>query len=83
MAVQLYDTTLRDGAGREGISFSVEDKLGIARKLDDLGVHFIEGGWPMANPVFSSRMRFVMIFVDAFTWKSSGKVPGGRACPGT
>ena len=48
--VQLYDTTLRDGAGREGISFSVEDKLKIARKLDELGIHFIEGGWPGANP---------------------------------
>ena len=48
--VQLYDTTLRDGAGREGISFSVEDKLRIATKLDELGVHFVEGGWPGANP---------------------------------
>ncbi|MBI4288157.1 MAG: citramalate synthase [Chloroflexi bacterium] len=48
--VQLYDTTLRDGAQREGISFSVEDKLKIVRKLDSLGVHFIEGGWPGANP---------------------------------
>ena len=48
--VQLYDTTLRDGAQREGISFSVEDKLKIARKLDEMGVHFIEGGWPGSNP---------------------------------
>jgi len=48
--VQLYDTTLRDGAQREGISFSVVDKLNIARKLDELGVHFIEGGWPGSNP---------------------------------
>jgi len=48
--VQLYDTTLRDGAQREGISFSVIDKLNIARKLDKLGVHFIEGGWPGSNP---------------------------------
>ena len=48
--VYLYDTTLRDGAGREGISFTVEDKLRIARKLDELGVHFIEGGWPGSNP---------------------------------
>ncbi|MCX8126551.1 MAG: citramalate synthase, partial [Dehalococcoidia bacterium] len=49
-SVQLYDTTLRDGAQREGISFSVEDKLKIAHKLDELGVHFIEGGWPGSNP---------------------------------
>ena len=48
--VQLYDTTLRDGAQSEGISFSVVDKLNIARKLDELGVHFIEGGWPGSNP---------------------------------
>ena len=48
--VQLYDTTLRDGAQREGISFSVVDKLNIAKKLDELGIHFIEGGWPGSNP---------------------------------
>jgi len=49
-SVQLYDTTLRDGAQREGISFSVVDKLHIAQKLDELGIHFIEGGWPGSNP---------------------------------
>ncbi len=48
--VQLYDTTLRDGAQQPGITFSVEDKLKIARKLDELGIHFIEGGWPGSNP---------------------------------
>jgi 2-isopropylmalate synthase len=48
--VQLYDTTLRDGAQQEGISFSVEDKLKICRKLDELGIDFIEGGWPGSNP---------------------------------
>jgi len=48
--VELYDTTLRDGAQREGISFSVVDKLHIVQKLDDLGIHFIEGGWPGSNP---------------------------------
>ena len=44
--IQVYDTTLRDGTQREGISLSCNDKLRIARKLDDLGVAFIEGGWP-------------------------------------
>ena len=48
--VQLYDTTLRDGTQQEGISLSVEDKLKITRKLDELGVTFIEGGWPGSNP---------------------------------
>jgi len=48
--VQLYDTTLRDGAQKEGISFSAVDKLNITQKLDELGIHFIEGGWPGSNP---------------------------------
>ena len=46
----IYDTTLRDGAQREGLSVSIEDKLRIARRLDQLGIPFIEGGWPGANP---------------------------------
>ncbi len=50
MEIELYDTTLRDGAQSEGISFSVTDKLKICEKLDSLGIHFIEGGWPGANP---------------------------------
>jgi 2-isopropylmalate synthase len=49
-AVEIYDTTLRDGAQLEGISLTVDDKLRIADELDELGVHFIEGGWPGANP---------------------------------
>ena len=48
--VEIYDTTLRDGTQQEGVSLSVEDKLKIARKLDELGIDFIEGGWPGANP---------------------------------
>ncbi|MEN9736691.1 MAG: hypothetical protein RL129_1402 [Actinomycetota bacterium] len=46
----IYDTTLRDGAQQEGLNLTVHDKLAIARHLDDLGVGFIEGGWPGANP---------------------------------
>jgi 2-isopropylmalate synthase len=49
-AFHIYDTTLRDGAQQEGLNLSVHDKLTIARHLDDLGVGFIEGGWPGANP---------------------------------
>ncbi|MFC1905237.1 citramalate synthase [Chloroflexota bacterium] len=48
--VKLYDTTLRDGAQQEGISLSVTDKLKIVQKLDELGIHYIEGGWPGGNP---------------------------------
>jgi len=48
--VEIYDTTLRDGAQAEGINFSVADKLRIAEKLDVFGVHYIEGGWPGSNP---------------------------------
>jgi 2-isopropylmalate synthase len=47
--IQIYDTTLRDGSQGEDISFSVDDKLHIARKLDDLGIDYIEGGWPGSN----------------------------------
>ena len=48
--VQLYDTTLRDGSQGEGVNFSVQDKLQIARRLDELGFDFIEGGYPLSNP---------------------------------
>src|SRR5436853_6350780 len=48
--IQVYDTTLRDGSQGEGISFSVQDKLLIARRLDEAGFDYIEGGWPGANP---------------------------------
>ncbi len=46
----IYDTTLRDGAQQEGLNLSVHDKMQLARHLDELGVGFIEGGWPGANP---------------------------------
>ena len=48
--IRIYDTTLRDGTQREGISLTVQDKLRIARRLDSFGVSFIEGGWPGSNP---------------------------------
>lgn len=50
MQVKIYDTTLRDGTQGEDISLSVEDKLRITQKLDELGIHYIEGGWPGSNP---------------------------------
>ena len=49
-SVVIYDTTLRDGSQAEDVSFSVEDKIRIAQKLDELGIHYIEGGWPGSNP---------------------------------
>jgi 2-isopropylmalate synthase len=58
--ITLYDTTLRDGTQREGMSLSVEDKLRIVSRLDDLGVHFVEGGFPGSNPKdieFFERVR--------------------------
>jgi 2-isopropylmalate synthase len=62
--VQLYDTTLRDGAQAEDVNFSVEDKIRVARKLDQFGVHYIEGGWPGSNPrdvEFFKEMRRVKL----------------------
>src|SRR5690349_9583244 len=47
--LELFDTTLRDGTQREGISLSAHDKLEIARKIDQLGIHYIEGGFPGSN----------------------------------
>jgi 2-isopropylmalate synthase len=56
-AFHVYDTTLRDGSQREGLSLSVDDKLAVAAHLDDLGVGFIEGGWPGANPKDAAFFR--------------------------
>ncbi len=50
MRISTFDTTLRDGTQGEAVSFSVDDKLIIAQKLDELGIDYIEGGWPGSNP---------------------------------
>jgi 2-isopropylmalate synthase len=60
--IKLYDTTLRDGTQGEGVSFSMEDKVRIAQRLDALGVHYIEGGWPGSNP---KDLRFFKRVQDA------------------
>jgi 2-isopropylmalate synthase len=71
--VEIYDTTLRDGAQGEGINFSVADKLRIAEKLDQFGVHYIEGGWPGSNPRdmeffrLAKRRKFRNARLAAFT----------------
>ena len=48
--IRVYDTTLRDGTQGENINFSAREKINIARRLDEIGVHYIEGGWPGSNP---------------------------------
>jgi len=79
--VQIYDTTLRDGAQREGISFSLTDKLAVARKLDELGVRWIEGGFPGSNPKDAEffaravKMQFRNATLVAF---GSTRKPGGK-----
>jgi 2-isopropylmalate synthase len=67
-AFHVYDTTLRDGAQQEGLTLSVEDKLAISRHLDYLGVGYIEGGWPGANPKdtqFFRRAREELLLANA------------------
>lgn len=80
--VSIYDTTLRDGSQREGISYSLEDKLKIAHKLDELGVDFIEGGWPGANPKDTEffaravKLKFSSAMLVAFgSTKKAGTPP--------
>jgi len=59
MYVQLYDTTLRDGSQGEGVNFSLQDKLQITKKLDELGIDFIEGGYPLSNEKDTEYFRRV------------------------
>jgi 2-isopropylmalate synthase len=62
--IRIYDTTLRDGTQGEGVSFSMEDKVRLASRLDALGIHYIEGGWPGSNPKdlrFFHRMQDVTL----------------------
>jgi len=77
--ILLYDTTLRDGTQGENVSFSAEEKLKIALRLDDIGIHYIEGGWPGRTPrtCTSSRWR-KRRSSDMHGWRPSA-VPAGRA----
>jgi 2-isopropylmalate synthase len=80
-SVQLYDTTLRDGTQREGLTLSVHDKLRIARELDRLGVHYIEGGWPGSNPKdaeFFQHARTLRLRHARVTAFGSTRHPGKR-----
>ena len=77
----LYDTTLRDGTQGENVTFSAEEKLNIAMRLDDIGVHYIEGGWPGSNPrdvaffELAKRVDFKQARLAAF---GSTRKPGAR-----
>ncbi len=76
MKIELYDTTLRDGAQTEGISYSVNDKIRITKALDSLGIDYIEGGWPGANPKdseFFNKMKRIKL-------KNSELVAFGATC---
>jgi len=77
----LYDTTLRDGTQGENVTFSAEEKLNIAMRLDDIGIHYIEGGWPGSNPrdlaffELAKRVEFKQARLAAF---GSTRKPGSR-----
>jgi 2-isopropylmalate synthase len=71
----VFDTTLRDGSQQEGINLSVADKLAIAAMLDELGVGFIEGGWPGANP--TDTAFFAAMSDGALTLKNAQLVSFG------
>jgi 2-isopropylmalate synthase len=80
--VFLYDTTLRDGTQGEGVSLSVDDKLKIVKKLDQLGVHYIEGGWPGSNPKdmeFFERVRKLELSHSTITAFGSTRKIGVKA----
>ncbi|MEK7878280.1 MAG: citramalate synthase, partial [candidate division NC10 bacterium] len=77
--IKVYDTTLRDGTQGEGVAFSMEDKVRIAQRLDSLGFHYIEGGWPGSNPKdmrFFKRIQDVPLKQAKITSFGSTRRPG-------
>src|SRR5690242_1291277 len=90
--IYLYDTTLRDGAQTQGVDFGVPDKAAIARELDELGIDYIEGGWPGANPTddgfFAKPPKLAKARLAAFgmtrrSGRSAGNDPGLAATLGS
>ena len=84
--VEIYDTTLRDGAQGEGLAYSVEDKVKIARALDALGVAYIEGGWPGANPKdveFFERVKSLQLDSASFAAFGSTRRANSHAADDT
>src|ERR1700719_2547002 len=89
--VYLFDTTLRDGAQTQGVDFTVADKIAIARELDLLGIDYIEGGWPGANPTDDaffakkpalSRARIAAFGMTRRSGRSAANDPGLAAVLG-
>src|SRR5699024_1450595 len=82
-AFHVYDTTLRDGAQQEGLNLSVADKLTIAGHLDDLGIGYIEGGWPGSNPkdteFFARAQRELRLETSTLAAFGSTRRPGVAA----
>ncbi|HIP42918.1 MAG TPA: citramalate synthase [Aquifex aeolicus] len=79
--VYIYDTTLRDGSQMEGVNFSLEDKLRIAQKLDEFGIHYIEGGWPYANPkdnLFFQKVKKINFINAKLTAFGATRRPGKK-----
>ena len=83
--IYIFDTTLRDGAQTQGVDFSIDDKLKIAESLGNLGVDYIEGGWPGANPTdtefFQKKINIKKSILTAFgmtkkTGRSARNDPG-------
>ena len=81
--VEIFDTTLRDGLQVEGVSATVDDKLRIAEQLDHLGVHYIEGGWPGANPkdieFFARAMTELKLTTSTLVAFGSTRRPRGKS----
>jgi 2-isopropylmalate synthase len=80
--IKIYDTTLRDGTQGEGVSFSMEDKVRLATRLDTIGIHYIEGGWPGSNPKdlrFFARMQDVTLKHAKLAAFSMTRRAGGTA----
>ena len=84
--IQIYDTTLRDGCQSEDVSLTVEDKLEIAERLDDLGIDYIEGGWPGSNDrdaaffreVKKLRLRHAKIAAFGSTRRANARASADR-----
>src|ERR1700757_2156811 len=79
--IKIYDTTLRDGTQGEGVSFSMEDKVRLATRLDALGIHYIEGGWPGSNPKdlrFFKRVQDAVFKTAKITAFGATRRPGVR-----